>query len=93
MRSNISKFVLLSFMIFFFSQACNGFEKLDDGIVLQLKKLKETEIQFVKIQVCSDEIIHVLATHENSFSSRPSLMVDKKNWDPVPFSIKEERII
>ena len=91
MRPNISKFLLLSYIFFFFSQACNGFEKLDDGIVLQLSKLNETDAHLLKIQVCSDEIIHVLATKENSFSSRPSLMVAKKDWEPVLFSIKEEK--
>jgi len=44
----------------------------------------------LKIQVCSESIIRVMATAEKSFSTRPSLMVDKINWDAVPWSLKEE---
>ena len=44
----------------------------------------------IKIQVCSDEIIRVIASPNDSFSSRQSLIVDKTSWEPVKWSMRVE---
>lgn len=67
-----------------------AFEKQADGILLKLKKERETEASLMKIQACAENIIRVIALPGNSFSTRQSLMVDKTDWEPVPWSIKEE---
>jgi alpha-D-xyloside xylohydrolase len=67
-----------------------AYQKQTDGIILQIEKQKKTDARMLKIQVCSENIIRIMATAEKSFSTRPSLMVDKTNWDPVPWSLKEE---
>jgi alpha-D-xyloside xylohydrolase len=67
-----------------------AFERQADGILLKLKKERETEASLMKIQVCAENIIRIIAAPGNSFSSRQSLMVDKNVWEPVPWSIKEE---
>jgi alpha-D-xyloside xylohydrolase len=89
MGNNIFTYVLL-WLIFFFSQECVGIERLNDGILLQFKKSNQMDAQLLKIQVCSDEIIHVMATQGNNFSSRSSLMVDILKWPSVPFTLKEQ---
>jgi alpha-D-xyloside xylohydrolase len=66
-----------------------AYEKEADGILFEIKKQKETDPQWIKIQVCTEEIIRVLAASEKSFSSRPSLMVNKTDWEPVHWSVKE----
>jgi len=66
------------------------YKKQHDGIIIRLKSKNTTDPSLIKINVCSENIIHVTATSEKSFSSRPSLMVDKTEWEPVPWSLEEE---
>ncbi len=76
--------------LFFVVQHCNAQERLADGVLLEIKKQKETDAQWMKIQVCSENIIRVVAAPEKSFSKRPSLMVAKPSWEPVPWSMNEK---
>ncbi len=66
-----------------------AYEKQADGVLFEIKKQKETDPQWLKIQVCTDDIIRVLSTAEKSFSTRASLMVDKAGWDPVRWTVVE----
>jgi alpha-D-xyloside xylohydrolase len=78
------------FSCFFLSlMHSQNFQKREDGVLFELKKQKETDPQWVKIQICTSDIIRVIATAEKSLSTRPSLMVTKTTWDPVPWSMKE----
>lgn len=65
-------------------------EKQSDGVLFQLTQQKETDARWMKVQVCTDEIIRVVASREPSPSTRPSLMVDKTSWEPVPWSMQEK---
>jgi len=67
-----------------------AFKKLPDGVLFELKKQKETDPQWLKIQICTDQIIRIMASPEKSFSSRPSLMVAQTAWKPVPWTMKED---
>ena len=67
-----------------------AYEKQPDGVLLELKKVKETDPQLLKIQVCTDDIIRVIASPINSFSTRASLMVNKTAWEPVNWSVSEK---
>ncbi|MFC1569912.1 alpha-xylosidase, partial [bacterium] len=60
-----------------------------DGVVLELKKIKSTDANRLRIQVCAEDIIRVTATRQ-CFSKRPSLIVDKTEWDPVAWTLDEE---
>ena len=70
----------------------NGFsfaqEKLADGVLFEIKKQKDTDAERIKIQVCAENIIHIVATPRSTFSSRPSLMVDTSARPAVPWSFK-----
>ncbi len=63
-------------------------EKQADGVLFKITKQRDTEAQQVKVQVCAEDIIRVIATPGRSFSARPSLMVDKTTWGSVPWSMK-----
>jgi len=67
-----------------------AYQKQSDGIVFKLKQVKVTDPRLLKIQICSDEIIRVIASPVDSFSTRASLMVNKTNWQPANWSVKEE---
>jgi len=67
-----------------------SFQKQSDGVLFELTKQKPTDPQYLKIQVCNENIFHVIATPEKLFSSRSSLMVDRTTWDPVPFTVREQ---
>ena len=66
-----------------------SFQKQSDGVLFELTKQKPTDPQWLKIQVCTGTIFRVIAAPEKSFSSRPSLMAERTNWDQVPFTVKE----
>jgi alpha-D-xyloside xylohydrolase len=82
--------MLLLFSFFMSIQFNYAYEKKADGVLFKLKQQKVTDPKLLKIQICSDEIIHVIASPVDSFSTRPSLMVNKTNWEPVNWSVKEE---
>ncbi len=64
------------------------FEKQNDGVVIKLAKHKVTDVNTVKIQVCSDNIIRVIASPGDAFSARKSLIVEKKHWETAPFTVQ-----
>ena len=68
----------------------NAHEKESDGVLFKINKQKETDPQLVKIQICTENIIRVIASPVDSFSTRASLMVSKTGWDPVSWSINDK---
>ena len=68
----------------------NAYEKESDGVLFKINKQKETDPQLVKIQICTEDIIRVIASSVDSFSTRASLMVSKTGWDPVSWSINDK---
>lgn len=64
-------------------------QKQSNGVLFEINKQKETDPQLIKIQVCTDNIILVIASPTKSFSTRSSLIVDKIKWEPVDWSYKE----
>ncbi len=64
-------------------------EKQADGVLFELTQQKATDARWMKIQICTENIIHVVASQEKPFSQRPSLMVDRASWKPVSWSMQE----
>ncbi|OGU33535.1 MAG: alpha-xylosidase [Ignavibacteria bacterium GWA2_35_9] len=64
-------------------------ERLSDGVLFEIKKQKETDAQWIKIQVLTEDIIHVIGSPQKTFSSHRSLMVEKTNWEPVDWYMHE----
>jgi len=83
----LSVFILISVLLN--NSTSYAFKKQVDGIIIELEKKSPTDPKIVKIQVCGENILHVIATPQDSFSSRPSLIVEKHNWEAVPFTITE----
>jgi len=90
MRIKKCKTILIPTFLLICFQHHFAFEKQANGILFEIKKQTETDAQRVKIQVCDENIIRILAAPGNSFSERPSLMVDSTNWEEVPFTVKDE---
>ena len=59
-------------------------EPQPDGVVLVLKT------GFLRLQVCSDSIVHVVYSLEREVSQHPDLMVVKKSWPKSEFSIQQQ---
>jgi len=89
MKKNQWQIFVLVVAALLISQYLYAYEKLADGVLFEIKKQKATDAQWVKIQICTDNIIRVLASLEKSFSTRQSLMVNKTAWEPVAWSVKE----
>ncbi len=91
-RQSQFSLLLLFVLVLILNSGCNhAFEKQPDGIVIELKKENATDADRMKIQVCTEDIIRIVAAQGKSFSTRPSLMLDKTEWTPVAWSMKEER--
>jgi len=81
-------FYLLVFIIA--NESTFAYKKLPDGIIIELEKEKMTNACLMKLKICDEYIIRVTASPTDSFSNTESLMVDKTEWKPVPWSVKEE---
>ncbi len=64
------------------------FERQQNEVLIKLEKHKATDPNIMKIQVCSDSIIHIIASPGDAFSNRKSLIIQKTNWEAVPFTVK-----
>ncbi len=82
----------LSFVLLVLLPGCasESFERQSDGIVLHLRKSASTDPALLKLQVCTDDIVRVIAAPGGEFSSRPSLMVDRTEWAPVSWQATQE---
>ncbi|GHT76457.1 alpha-xylosidase [Bacteroidia bacterium] len=63
-----------------------AYKKMDDGIIVNLKSDSSQSAKKIRLQVVTEEIIHVTATPENKFSDKKSLITvyDKtqsKGWE------------
>lgn len=90
MKGNQWRIVLVLISLLLMNRISSAYEKQTDGVFFEIAKQKATDTQWLKIQVCSADIIRVVAAPEKSFSNRASLMVDKTAWQPVQWSVKEK---
>ena len=67
----------------------SGYKQNEDGIVLSLVQKRSTDPRMVNIQVCSENIIRVVASQKKKVSTRPGLMVKKTDWEPVKWKLEE----
>ena len=61
--------------LLFMSCVKPGYEKTADGVIVNLKQEKNTDLKRVRLQVINDKTIHVLATPEDKFSEEKSLII------------------
>ncbi|HLP15929.1 MAG TPA: TIM-barrel domain-containing protein, partial [Bacteroidota bacterium] len=80
---------ILVWTVILSSSMLHAYEKQSDGVLFEIPKHAGSDVQRLKIQICTDDIIRVVASPENSFSTRPSLMVNKTDWQVIPWTVKE----
>jgi alpha-D-xyloside xylohydrolase len=66
------------------------FDRQSDGVVIRLKKSAAADARLLKVQVCADNIIRIVASPGEVFSTRTSLMIAQTQWKPVRFSIRKK---
>ncbi len=64
-----------------------GYEEYPDGIVIKLTPQAPTDPKLMKIQICGEAILRVIATSQSSFSDRPSLIVPNKISPKLSYSV------
>jgi alpha-D-xyloside xylohydrolase len=69
--------------------SCKRYEKLPDGVLIHLKNKTANNARFIKLQVISDKIIHVIAGCKDSLSETKSLMVLEKTSKPVSWKTEQ----
>ena len=91
MKTRLRYIFLVLLSLLFSVSSISAYEKQSDGVLFKIKKQNETDAQWIKIQVCTEDIIRVVASPVKSFSTRPSLMVNKSGWTPVEWSLHENK--
>src|SRR6185312_9186661 len=59
-----------------------SFQKQADGVVFTM------ETGTLKVQVCTDSIVHVLYSPTTSFNEHPDYVILKKNWPAVSWEVQ-----
>ena len=88
MKSIVKYLLLLCFLIL--NMNLKAYEKQKNGIILKLTKQENTDAQLLKIEVCTENIIRIVASPDTSFSSQASLMANKTEWEKVDWSVEEK---
>ncbi|MDP4188473.1 MAG: hypothetical protein Q8905_10525 [Bacteroidota bacterium] len=63
------------FLMFMFSSQAADYKILTDGVVVHPEKVTGNGAKSIRLQVVSDQIIHVIAIPSNDFSAENSLMI------------------
>jgi len=74
MRRAPTLILLAAALLFSLASAAFSYETLPDGLLLHLDKKLASGTARLKIEVCGDELIRVVASPADTFSARPSLM-------------------
>ncbi len=90
MGTRFALLMVAALLLIFFDSSLNAFQKLSDGVLFELQKKKPTDAQCLKIQICAENIIRVIASADRSFSARPSLMVERTSWAPMAWTVKRK---
>ncbi len=79
----------LMLIVSFFAIACStkNYETLDDGVLIKLTKA--TDVRSIKLEVISENIIHVLASPTSKFSKDKSLMIVDREKTEVDWNLEE----
>nr|WP_236263944.1 TIM-barrel domain-containing protein [Dysgonomonas sp. Marseille-P4677] len=80
--------ILLS--AFVFTGCKSSFKKTDDGIVITLNKGDKKTAKNIRLQVISDDIIHVSATPDDKFPNTKSLVTTYKETQTSEWNVSEE---
>jgi alpha-D-xyloside xylohydrolase len=83
--------VLCALFLFWTACSVNGYEKTGDGILIRLKAEGPGDVRLMKIQVCADGIVRVVASPADTLSSRPSLMAVKTDRPASAWTVTEGR--
>ncbi|WP_315817316.1 alpha-glucosidase domain-containing protein [Paraflavitalea speifideaquila] len=67
------------------------YSKLEDGILVHVKRKLTNGVCLVRLQAITDHIIRVTASPVDSISNTPSLVVVVKKRIPVKWTVKEEK--
>ncbi|MDZ7347069.1 MAG: DUF4968 domain-containing protein [candidate division KSB1 bacterium] len=71
------------------SAALCAFERQSDGVLISIDSPGSDAPKRVKVQVIKENIFRVVATPTDTFSTRPSLMIEKKQFPPTRFMVSE----
>lgn len=67
------------------------YSKIDDGIIVHVKRKLPNGVCLVRLQAITDHIIRVTASPLDSFINTPSLIIQAKKRTPVKWTLKEEK--
>src|ERR1700761_2288075 len=90
-RVLISACMIFSAALFTHAYGQNVYTKTADGIIVNLPKKADHSTRMLQLQVISNNIIHVKATPDNTFSTAKSLMAVERLHKPASFSLTQNK--
>ena len=79
------------FLILLIFPSCqSSYEKVENGIIVNLKNTKENNAKKIRLEVLTNDIIHVSATPSSRFSDKVNLIQADKVPHLSDFKVKEE---
>src|ERR1700748_1073292 len=88
-RVLISVCIVFSVALFTHTYGQNIYTKTANGVIIKLPEKTDHSTRLLQLQVISDNIIHVKATPDNTFSTAKSLMAVKRNNKLARFSVSQ----
>ncbi len=80
---------MLTLLSFFSCTPPQEYEKIPDGVIVNLQQNQQTEVKKVRLQVVNDKIIHVSATPESQFSTEKSLIIVPQTGERPQFTVEK----
>ncbi len=81
-------YLILLIALFAFACSSKNYKKLDTGVLINLPGT--TAVRSIKLEVVSENIVHVLASPSGDFSTDKSLMVVKRPDSDTDWNLEEE---
>jgi alpha-D-xyloside xylohydrolase len=80
------------FLLLFVAMSCHvgKYDKISDGIIVHLKAKTGSITQSIRLQIVNEDVIHVSASPNRSFSDVKSLMVEENKHSTVKWDIEEK---
>jgi alpha-D-xyloside xylohydrolase len=76
-------------LAFVWTSAARPLDACNNSVVIAVKDYKSTNVKLVKVNVCTDSIIQVIASPVDPAAEIKSLMAEKDSWEKVDFNVSE----
>jgi alpha-D-xyloside xylohydrolase len=89
MYLKLLRFFILPTVVLLSGCSKGVYQEQNGSIMIKLQKQKASDAGIMKIEICDENIFRVVAGPDESFSTRESLIVEKRDWKDVPYIARD----